>query len=277
MGLVLRSPKSLYFSTLNIGLLLTLLLVVLCGGLQFLLAGRLPTLLPPGLPSSRAVVVASPSQLPPHQPSLDKGSVSLQLVLLHLTAAEAKTTVHPKAIPSPVDFSSIDIAVCRPDDTVFWETWRSCVEQVLALAGAPSFDAFIESEALRLPWSVEAAADGTTGTAVLLEFRALPHQLRFAVRNAIGNLPVQWRVQVVGGAAICRLAKPLYPHEVAAGKVVTTDLGVGDVMRQDLISVILTDVDMLYSKLLGDTWLFIQVCLGCWLRVHAIMILICCT
>lgn len=265
MGLVLRSPQSLQSSTLNIGLLLTLLLVLLCGGLQFLLAGRLPTLLPPGLPSSRAVVVAPPAQLPPHQPPLDKGSVSLQVVLLHLTAAEAKTTVPPKAISSPVDFSSIDIATCRPEDTVVWEQWWSCVEQVLALAAAsssaPSFDAFIESEAMRLPWSVEAAADGTTGTAVLLEFRALPHQLRFTLRNAIDNLPVQWRVQLLGGPAICRLAKRLYPHEVAAGKVVTTDLGVGDVMRQDLISAILTNVDLLYSKLLGNTWLFIQVCL----------------
>lgn len=276
----LRSPQSSRGpATPNVGLLLPLLLLVVAlGGLQFLLAGRLPTLLPPGLPSSRAVAVTPPSQLQPNresQPSSFDGAVSLQHVLLHLTAADAATTLS-NVIPSPIDFHSLDIAACRPDDSVVWQEWKDCIEQVLAFAGpassASAFDTFIDSEALRLPWSVDVQEE-ETGTAVLLDFRALPHQLRFTVRNAMENLPVQWRIQVVGGPAVCRLAQRLFPAEVAAGKVVCTDLGVGDSMRQDLISAILTDMDLLYSKLLGDTWLFIQV--RSWirlLRAHAIVL-----
>lgn len=210
-----------------------------------MLAGRLPDT--PRLPLSQ-----SQEPLPP---SLD-ATVSLQQVLLHLSAPAAPTSAAAaaKAADAPLNFSSLDVAAC---EATIWEDWRACVQHLLESASysASSFDDFIISEAQRLPWSL-----GSHYTAVLVEFRAWPRQLHFAVRNALENLPAHWRIQIVGGPAICRLVEEqLFPVEVAAAKVVCSDLGLGDYMRQDLISRVLTDDDLLYSKLLGDTWLFFQV------------------
>lgn len=186
-------------------------------------------------------------------------TVSLQQVLLHLSAPAAPTSAaDAKAADAPLDFSSLDVATC---EATFWGDWRACVQHLLEGASyrASSFDDFIISEAQRLPWSL-----GSRQTAVLVEFRAWSRQLRFAVRNAITNLPMHWRIQIVGGPAICQLAEQqLFPVEMAAAKVVCSDLGLGDYMRQDLISRVLTD-KLLYSKLLGDTWLLFQVWFVCY-------------
>lgn len=37
-----------------------------------------------------------------------------------------------------------------------------------------------------------------------------------------------------------------------------TDLGLGDTMQQSVISRVLTDLELLYGRILGDTWLFMQ-------------------
>ncbi|KAM3568860.1 hypothetical protein VYU27_009030 [Nannochloropsis oceanica] len=73
----------------------------------------------------------------------------------------------------------------------------------------------------------------------------------------IMNLPVLWRVQVLGGDAVCLLMRRLFPHEIAAGKVVVTHID-KDNVEQSRISEILTDPTF-YNHLLGDTWLFFQV------------------
>jgi len=132
--------------------------------------------------------------------------------------------------------------ICRPDEYTVWEEWRSCIIQYLVdmrwteenEGGAlpcnvsrnlPAvntvFEEFILQQSDLLPWS-----SPSNVTVVLLEFRALDRQIAFTVKNAMDNLPVHWPIQVVGGPAICALATRLFPVEVAAGKIVLTDLGI---------------------------------------------------
>jgi len=132
--------------------------------------------------------------------------------------------------------------ICRPDKYTVWEEWRSCIIQYLvemrwtkkneggALPGNVSknspavnidFDEFILHQSDLLPWS-----SPSNVTVVLLEFRALDRQMAFTVTNAMDNLPVHWPIQVVGGPSICALAARLFPVQVAAGKIILTDLGI---------------------------------------------------
>jgi hypothetical protein len=128
--------------------------------------------------------------------------------------------------------------ICRPDEYTVWDEWRSCIIQYLAemrwtKGGASAcnvsrvlpaantvFDQFILHQSDFLPWS-----SPSNVTVVLLEFRAVDRQMAFTVKNAMDNLPVHWPIQVVGGPSICALATRLFPVEVAAGKIVLTDLG----------------------------------------------------
>lgn len=102
-----------------------------------------------------------------------------------------------------------------------WGDWRRCMEQYLVSAGSTfhSFQNFITRCKAHLPSTTD-----SDHTAVLLEFRAVERQMRFSVDNVMSNLPVYWRVQIVGGPAMCRLASQLYATEIAAGKVIVTPL-----------------------------------------------------
>lgn len=165
--------------------------------------------------------------------------------------ASPTTTTTSISTEEPADLSSLDVAACWPHEAVMWNEWRACIMQ--SLPTTASIEAFIATQAHRLPWSLQSDT-----TAVLLEFRPLASQMHFTVDNAKANLPVQWRIQIVGGPAVCRLAQQLFPVDVAAGKIVTTDSGLGDNMQQTRISRVFTDLDLLYNRLLGDTWLFMQ-------------------
>ena len=258
---------------------LLLLLLALCGLNALFLAGGWLSSAPIAQPSSWAVVVDPGSRQSVRQPSIEETTtLSLHAVLKQLIASSPTTSPSPStstttsssssssssssrlgmhAPAEDITLSSLDIDACRPHEAVVWDDWRACViEHALADRGI-SFEAFIVTQGPQLPWALH-----SDHTAVLLEFRPWAAAMRFAINNAMHNLPVHWRVQVVGGLAICRLAQQLFPNEVAAGKIIVTDLGLGDYMRQDLISRVMTDLDLLYSKLLGDTWLFFQVHMG---------------
>jgi hypothetical protein len=131
---------------------------------------------------------------------------------------------------------------CRPDEYTVWEEWRSCIIQYLVdirwtkkngggalpcnvSRNLPAvntvFEEFILQQSDLLPWS-----SPSNVTVVLLEFRALNRKMAFTVKNAMDNLSVHWRIQVLGGPSTCALATCLFPAEVAAGKIVLTDLGI---------------------------------------------------
>ena len=130
---------------------------------------------------------------------------------------------------------------CRPDEYTVWDDWRGCITQLLVQkqwtgrferdnlasnspaalpASTTVFEKFILQHSNHLPWSLSPNV-----TIVLLEFRVQDQKLAFTVRNAIDNLPIHWPLQVVGGPSICRAMTRLFPVEVAAGKIVLTDLG----------------------------------------------------
>ncbi len=82
------------------------------------------------------------------------------------------------------------------------------------------FEEFIVENRHHLPWSMD-----SNFTAVLVEFRAFRRPLLFSIKNALDNLPVSWRVQIVGGCSILSLAEKLFPIEIAAGKIILTHAG----------------------------------------------------
>lgn len=156
-------------------------------------------------------------------------------------AEEACGTGNGGRSPHQADAPDYD-SICRPDEYTVWEEWRSCITLYLVEMrwtnenkGGRSpcnvsihlpavntvFEEFILHQSDLLPWS-----SPSNVTVVLLEFRALDRQMTFTVKNAMDNLPVHWPIQVVGGPSICALATRLFPVEVAAGKIVLTDLGI---------------------------------------------------
>lgn len=153
---------------------------------------------------------------------------------------------------SPLNASSCLSNDCLLDDSTAWDEWRTCKTRQLLTQGwaadkaqvaaaleyadvwsitsatAPAavvsdfpsgFDAFIVQYQDELPWN------GSNFTAVLLESRFLEERLVFSINNVLNNLPVNWRIQIVGGGQICNGMRRLYPCEVAAGKIVLTDIG----------------------------------------------------
>lgn len=124
--------------------------------------------------------------------------------------------------------------------------------QWLTLFYRQAFDAFIIQYKNHLPW------EGSNFTAVLPEFRFFEVPLIFSINNIMNNLPVHWRIQIVGGPAICDGMRRLFSVEVAAGKIVLTDVGDRH-PDHDQISQFLTDPDDFYSRLLGHTWLVFNV------------------
>lgn len=188
---------------------------------------------------------------------------------------------------------------CRPDEYTAWEDWKACKERVLeaarwsattdeaqrevALAATPrnvslsdptavqrdEMQEFGETDAVALP-SLSALEtfivqyrehmpwQNSTFTAVLPEFRFLEQPVVFVLNNMLNNLPVHWRVQIFAGPSMCNGVRRLFPVETAAGKIVLTDVGDRNYDHAH-INVLYTDLDDLYGRLLGDTWLFFQV------------------
>jgi hypothetical protein len=209
------------------------------------------TVLDPGLPSEYIYNLPTMIKRIPRRP-LILGLVVLSLVA---TLSSQRATFHHGSWSASIAQTQFG-AVCNPamkcprdhcllDDYVAWDDWKACKSQELVVtsmdraphmvpdespinqgatdrpsANATLFDAFIMQHRNQLPWS-----QGSTFAAILLEFRAQENRLLFSIRNVMNNLPVQWRVQVVGGSAICNATLRLFPAEVAAGKIVATDIG----------------------------------------------------
>jgi hypothetical protein len=112
------------------------------------------------------------------------------------------------------------IMSCPVTQDTIWEEWRQCQSIALSkVSNGETFDEFIVRNGARLPWNLH-----SNQTAVLLEFRDIQSRVSLIINNMIINLPVLWRVQVLGGDAVCRLMRRLFPHEVAAGKIVVTHI-----------------------------------------------------
>lgn len=111
-----------------------------------------------------------------------------------------------------------DAMSCPIHQDTVWEEWKNCASLTLStVAGDEPFYEFIARNGAQFPWTAH-----SNHTAVLLEFRAMPSRMNLIVHNMITNLPVHWRVQVLGGDAVCNLARHLFPHEIAADKIVVT-------------------------------------------------------
>jgi len=109
---------------------------------------------------------------------------------------------------------------CPVTQYTIWEEWRQCQSMALSkVSNSDTFDEFIVRNGARLPWNLH-----SNQTAVLLEFREIQSRMSLIINNMIMNLPVLWRVQVLGGDAVCLLMRRLFPHEIAAGKVVVTHI-----------------------------------------------------
>lgn len=122
---------------------------------------------------------------------------------------------------------------CQPL-SVAWSDWKGCMQRFLDSGGwlgsteqrerqrdSGPFPDFLQRCKSHLPWT---GSSSSNHTAVLLEFRALERQMRFSVDNIMGNLPIDWRIQIIGGPSTCKLALELFASEIAAGKVIITFL-----------------------------------------------------
>ncbi len=140
------------------------------------------------------------------------------------------TLVPLAALESPQDAEAISsLAHCLSKGAMeytAWEDWRACQTARLRAMHSTSndsahlFDDFLVSHASYSPWMQH-----SEHTAILLEFRAWERALNFSVHNIMNNLPVHWRIQVVGGPKVCAMAQALFPVEIRSGKVILTDLG----------------------------------------------------
>ena len=142
---------------------------------------------------------------------------------------------------------------CLPMSTTVWQEWQACLTTHFATNQGEhtiGFQQLITTPRARRLWAT------SNHTAVLLEFRAWERELSFSINNVLTNLPVHWRIQIVGGPDIIALAQQLFPAEIQAGKVELTNLGYNK-MKQVQVSRVLTDIGF-YQQLLGDTWLFFQ-------------------
>lgn len=109
---------------------------------------------------------------------------------------------------------------CPVTQDTIWDDWRHCQSVALSkVSNGETFDDFIVRNGAHLPWTLH-----SNQTAVLLEFRNMPSRMSLIINNMILNLPVLWRVQVLGGNAVCRLMRQLFPYEIAAGKIVVTHI-----------------------------------------------------
>lgn len=98
-----------------------------------------------------------------------------------------------------------------------WSEWKVCMTdhlQTMRRQNDSALADFIFRCKGYLPWM-----KGSNHTAVLLEFRAMEHNLKFSVANVMDNLPIHWRIQIVGGPEMMQLALELYSPEIAAEKI----------------------------------------------------------
>ncbi len=151
---------------------------------------------------------------------------------------------HMQGFAAEPDGSAADGLSCRSiltdsgcqDQTAAWGDWKACMEkhlgsihrqaEVQGRGAASPFSDFIFRCSPQLAWATKSSY-----TAVLLEFRALEREMRFSVDNVMKNLPIDWRMQIVGGADVCKLAFELYSAEIAAQKVIVTFLPYDDVQQ----------------------------------------------
>ncbi len=197
------------------------LLVLLCG-LFFLLLLVLPDkLLPLGVGTQLQRLGVTTTDL-------RKGLLALGQPWHHPREEERLNTTlcaprAPQQQPPPQNPCLPD--VCAFDEYTVWEEWKACTEQRLARE-APArdprraFEQFIVQHRAHLPWSL-----GSNFTAILVDFRPWVRQLSFSIRNALDNLPVPWRVQVLGGPSVVEVVQARFPVEVEAGKIVSTLVG----------------------------------------------------
>lgn len=198
------------------------------------------------------IIHSSPSAPSPALVVTSPATVHAKLMVPTTTTTTVSDTtslpfsVH--AIPSGDWFDA-----CLLNPTTVWQEWQACLITHLATNEGQhniDFQQLISTPRASYPWA------SSNHTAVLLEFRAWERELLFSVNNVLINLPVHWRIQIVGGPAIIGLAHQLFRFYIQAGKIVLTNLGY-DNMGQGRISQILTNLNF-YEQLLGDTWLFFQ-------------------
>ena len=132
---------------------------------------------------------------------------------------------------------------CLLDDFTVWWDWKVCKEEFLVASkwrsdpqylnkivslqnitflakNTTAFDRFIIQNYEQLPWSVD-----SNYTAVMMEVRTLERQMSYSINNMMNNLPVHWRVQIMaGGRAMCDMMRKLFPVEIAAGKILLTNI-----------------------------------------------------
>jgi len=150
--------------------------------------------------------------------------VALNLKPLRHTFAREANDTHMLQLEGKGAVDSMDAwtgtVSCPVTQETIWEDWRHCQSAALSkISNGETFDEFIVRNGAHLPWALH-----SDQTAVLLEFRNLPSRMSLIINNIIVNLPVLWRVQVLGGNAVCRLMHHLFPHEIAAGKIVVTHI-----------------------------------------------------
>jgi hypothetical protein len=110
-----------------------------------------------------------------------------------------------------------------------WEDWRRCRQRAQQEEEGGEEPGGGGGWLARAPRHWEGPAASASASAVLVELeRAAPRALGHAIRNALENLPVAWRVQVVAGSEeVAAAARALFAEEAAVGKVVVTRVGAG--------------------------------------------------
>lgn len=155
--------------------------------------------------------------------------------------------------PSAVLRESMLSSTCEPQSTTVWEEWYKCISERYAnLLIEP--DQYLEQwseEAGSFPWIIQEKY-----SAVMVEFRCDYPNLQWTLNNTINNLPVSWKIQILGSHDTESCVKKMFPKEVMMGKMLVRNLGI-DNMAQTEISFLFTNKTF-YEGLLGDVWLFFQ-------------------
>jgi len=151
--------------------------------------------------------------------------IALSIKPLRKVFATEENDTHMRQLERKGDTGSrldewTEILSCPITQDTIWEEWKQCQSIALSqVSNGESFDEFIARNGAHLPWTLR-----SNRTAILLEFRNMSSRMSLVINNMIVNLPVLWRVQVLGGNAVCRLMHRLFPHEIAAGKIVVTHI-----------------------------------------------------
>jgi hypothetical protein len=176
--------------------------------------------------------------------------------------SQAASTAQQSSTPAdrtpPPDNNNLVLDICSKE-AFGWAEWKDCLQE----KSDSAFEDLVTDKNIDptlFSWN-HANPSFKNYTAILLEFRPWETELTFSLNNALDNLPLQWRIQLIGGPAIIALTNRLFPLEVQVGKIIVTSLngpkkGLEHVPDYE-ISQVLTDLSF-YDQLLGDTWLFFQ-------------------